>query len=301
MFGAILGDIAGSRFEFTGNRVKPKELFTPTCFTTDDTYLTEAVAESLMSGYQSIEELKKMVLALTIRQVYRYPDAGWGTRFLSWIENLVSANHIRDIEHIDPKQAIDYRPNASAGNGAAMKISPVAYFASDLEECKLLSKAITSVTHDHPDSYKAAESLTTAIYLALRGASKDELRSHILAYYPEVAGLTYAQLNKQYRYTELAKDSMPTAFACFLDSSSFEESLANAVSIGGDADTLGAITGALSEAYYGWGDFEKEVMPVLFGESGKPGYRLSGQIEKSFLLLMKGKFPRLYQSKVFRE
>lgn len=94
---------------------------------------------------------------------------------------------------------------------------------------------------------------------------------------------------------------MPAAFACFLDSSSFEESLANAVSIGGDADTLGAITGALSEAYYGWGDFVKEVMPVLFGGNGKPGYRLSGQIEKSFLLLMKGKFPRLYQSKVFRE
>ena len=182
-----------------------------------------------------------------------------------------------------------------------MKISPVAYFSSSLDECQRLSRAITSITHDHPDSYRAAESLSTAIYLALRGASKDELRSHILAYYPEVAGLTYAQLNKQYRYTELAKDSMPAAFACFLDSSSFEESLANAVSIGGDADTLGAITGALSEAYYGWGDFEKEVMPVLFGGNGKPGYRLSGQIEKSFLLLMKGKFPRLYQSKVFRE
>ena len=91
MFGAILGDIAGSRFEFTGNRVKPKDLFAQNCFTTDDTYLTEAVAESLMSGYRSIEQLKQAVLSLTIAQVFRYPDAGWGTRFLSWIENLVSA------------------------------------------------------------------------------------------------------------------------------------------------------------------------------------------------------------------
>ena len=301
MFGAILGDIAGSRFEFTGNRVKPKELFTPTCFTTDDTYLTEAVAESLMSGYHSIEELKKTVLSLTIRQVYRYPDAGWGTRFLGWMRKLMAENHLLDPENIDPKQPIHYQPNGSAGNGAAMKISPVAYFASDLEECKLLSKAITSVTHDHPDSYKAAESLTTAIYLALHGASKEQLRTHILTYYPEVAGLTYARLNREYQYTELSKGTMPAAFACFLESSSFDETLKMAVSIGGDADTIGAIAGALAEGYYGWGDIEKEVMPVLFGESGKPGYRLSGQIEKSFLLLMKGKFPRLYQSKVFRE
>lgn len=175
MFGAILGDIAGSRFEFTGNRVKPKELFAPNCFTTDDTYLTEAVAESLMSGYRSIEQLKQAVLSLTIAQVFRYPDAGWGTRFLSWIENLVSANHIRDIEHIDPKQAIDYRPNASAGNGAAMKISPVAYFSSSLDECQRLSRAITSITHDHPDSYRAAESLSTAIYWPYAGRAKTSL------------------------------------------------------------------------------------------------------------------------------
>ncbi len=301
MFGAILGDIAGSRFEFTGNRAQPKELFVPTCFTTDDTYLTEAVAESLMSGYQSIEELKRTVLALTIRQVYRYPDAGWGTRFLGWMRNLMAENRLLDPENINPKQPIHYQPNGSAGNGAAMKISPVAYFASSLEESKLLSKAITSVTHDHPDSYKAAESLTTAIYLALHGASKEQLKTHILTYYPEVAGLTYARLNREYQYTELSKGTMPAAFACFLESSSFDETLKMAVSIGGDADTIGAIAGALAEGYYGWEHFEKEPWGVLFDSKGQAKYHLFGAVEKAFLSRMKGKFPRLYQSKVFRE
>lgn len=294
MFGAILGDIAGSRFEFTGNRAQPKELFAPTCFTTDDTYLTEAVAESLMSGYQSIEELKRTVLALTIRQVYRYPDAGWGTRFLGWMRNLMAENRLLDPENINPKQPIHYQPNGSAGNGAAMKISPVAYFASSLEESKLLSKAITSLTHDHPDSYKAAESLVTSLYLALQGAAKEQIKANILAYYPEVASLTYERLNREYQYTEMAKDTMPASFACFLESNSFDEAFRMAVSIGGDADTIGAITGALAEGYYGWEDFEKEPWGILFDSKGQAKYRLSVQIEKRFLSLMKDRYPKFY-------
>ncbi|MCF0112684.1 MAG: ADP-ribosylglycohydrolase family protein, partial [Bacilli bacterium] len=253
MLGAILGDIAGSRFEFSANRVMPNELFDNGCFPTDDTYLTLAVSNACCravdprSANFDAEALRNAVLLETLRAYRAHPDAGWGSRFSFWASSL--------LETMDSFDGIptEWEPNQSAGNGAAMKVSPIPYSANSLEMCKELTHVVTSVTHDHEDSYKAAECLTTSMYLALHGSDKDEIKANILSYYPEVAEMSYAKLQRDYAYSQLARDTLPAAMVCFLDSTSFEEALKMAISIGGDADTLGAITGGLAEAFYRWG------------------------------------------------
>lgn len=167
-----------------------------------------------------------------------------------------------------------FTPNDSAGNGSAMKVSPIPYFSNSMERCKDLTHKITGVTHNHPDSYKAAECLTTSMYMALHGKTRGQIRQNILSYYPEVAEMTYEKLNKEYQYTELAKDTVPQATVCFLESKDFEDALKMAVSIGGDADTLGAITGALAESFYGWSkeDALKYWSLIVPSEYSEPKY-----------------------------
>ncbi len=254
----MLGDLAGSRYEFSNNRRKPDSLFARQCQFTDDSLLTVAVFEALKMREEGrlLHNLENTVLALTLKSVFENPDAGWGLRFLSWARFVMADSGLSSVDELLDldRPPLVYESNKSCGNGAAMKISPVAYFAKSLEECKELTKRITSVTHDHPESYRAAECLTTSMYLATQDKSREEIRKNILSYYPEVADMTYERLNKEYQYTELAQDTVPQAMACFLESESFQDSLEMAISIGGDADTIGAITGALAEAYYGWAD-----------------------------------------------
>ena len=221
-----------------------------------------------------------------------HPDAGWGLRFLSWIRGIVEENGIT-LFNLHEKSGILYRPNGSAGNGSAMRVSPIPYLSSSMEECKALTRRITGVTHDHPDSYRAAECVATSIYLALEGKTREEIRKNILSYYPEVEGMAYEALNREYRYTELAKDTVPQAMACFLESKDFEDALSMAVSISGDADTLGAITGGLAGAFYGWTEADARMAwPWLIPSPGqRPRYVVEKVPLRQFLALAHAKFP----------
>lgn len=294
MIGAMLGDIAGSRFEFAGNRKKPEVLFAPDCFPTDDTWLSEAVACALNNSFREKKAtLEQLVLKETIYAFVHHPEAGWGIGFVRWIRKTVAENGLdADCLAIYPEK-LAYTSNQSAGNGCAMKVASISYFSSSLEECKEFTRRVTSVTHDHPDSYWAAECLTTSIYRALHGGSREEIRENILSYYPEVENMTYAMLNKEYRYTELAKDTVPQAMVCFLESKDFEDALKMAVSIGGDADTLGAITGALAESFYGWSkeDALKYWSLIVPSEYSEPKYHPDDRGVRYFLMKACNKFP----------
>lgn len=195
--------------------------------------------------------------------------------------------------NLHEKEEIRNSLNGSAGNGSAMRVSPIPYLSSSLEECKALTRRITGVTHDHPDRYRAAECVATSIYLALEAKTREEIRKNILSYYPEVEGMTYETLNREYRYTELARDTVLQAMACFLESKDFEDALSMAVSISGDADTLGAITGGLAGAFYGWTEVEaRRIWPWLIPFQGKrPRYVVEEVPLRQFLALAHAKFP----------
>lgn len=257
MLGAILGDIAGSSYEFGGNRTKPKKLWTAEDYATDDTVLTCAGAftlahcESLISDHMSDADKE------AIRTVYVYsmklaqgaaPNVSWGTRFVRWLGQYTP---VAGLSFAEWKKANPVVTNSqSKGNGAAMKISPVAYAAANEQQVKDLSDLLTSVTHDTPEGKKAAEATAMLIYKALKGADKSKLKELAESYYPGIADMTVGTLRKSYEYTELAEDTVPQAIVCFLEADSFREAVANAVSIGGDADTLAAISGAIAEAFY---------------------------------------------------
>lgn len=250
MLGAVLGDIAGSIYEFGNNREAPRVLFTEENFPTDDTYLSCAVADAL-EQWKNGADLESAVYANTLSMVVAHPNAGWGVRFSHWASK---EGRLSDwmLNEVKAGRKVTFTKGTSAGNGCAMKISAVPYYVTSLKECKEVTRRITSVTHDHEDSYKAAECLTSSMWLALEGKTRDQVRQNILDHYPEVADMSYEKLNKEYRYTEMAKDTVPQAMVCFLESTDFEDALRKAISIGGDADTLAAITGALAEAFYGW-------------------------------------------------
>lgn len=293
MIGAMLGDIAGSRFEFSNNRAKPKELFTEKCFPTDDSYMTAAVFQALFNEpHMSRWDLTNIYLRQIMWAVCLYPNAGWGLKFIRWIRGAMEENGISPTDLNIPSK-MKFTPNDSAGNGSAMKVSPIPYFSTSMEQCKDLTHKITGVTHNHPDSYKAAECLTTSMYMALHGRTRDQIRQNILSYYPEVAEMTYEKLNKEYQYTELAKDTVPQAMVCFLESKDFEDALKMAVSIGGDADTLGAITGALAESFYGWSKEDalkcwSLIVPYSYND---PKYHPDDRGVRYFLMKVCDKFP----------
>lgn len=170
--------------------------------------MTIAAFKAAFSRETEGTSLEELFLRETIQAVLLHPDAGWGLRFLSWIRGIVEENGIA-LSNLHEKSGIRYRPNDSAGNGSAMRVSPIPYLSSSLEECKALTRRITGVTHDHPDRYRAAECVATSIYLALEAKTREEIRKNILSYYPEVEGMTYEALNREYRYTELARDTVP--------------------------------------------------------------------------------------------
>lgn len=231
LYGAIIGDIAGSRFEFDNHRKKDFELFAKNCFFTDDTVMTLAVAKAIMNCKGNYSSLSKEA-AKAMREVGRhYPDCGYGGRFNMWMFS-------------DTMPAYN-----SFGNGAAMRVSAVAYAANSREQLKKLSKAVTQVTHNHPEGIKGAEVTALLIYDALHGASIQELRATAKSYYD--LNFTIDEIRPTYRFNETCQDTVPQALQAFFESSSFEDAIRTAVSVGGDSDTLAAITGSIAEAYYG--------------------------------------------------
>lgn len=243
MLGAIIGDIVGSRFEFHNHTSKQFDFFHECCYFTDDSVMTLAIAEALLLHKRTGADLATLTVKCMQELGRAYPNCGYGGRFEGWL-------------HSD-----DPKPYQSYGNGAAMRVSPVAYMSDDEETVKRLSFAVTAVTHDHEEGIKGAEATSMAILMARKGKSKAEIREYIEKNYYSLTE-TVKEIREHYYFNETCQGTVPQAIICFLESTSFEDAIRNAVSIGGDSDTLAAITGSIAEAFYGL--TEKTVETALF-------------------------------------
>lgn len=239
MLGVIIGDIVGSRFEFIEHSGKDFPLFTSTCHFTDDSLMTLAVAKALYLCKGNYENLGEVAKRCMVDIAHRYPNVSWGERFYKWL--FVSQRRLN-----------------SFGNGAGMRISPVGWVADSEEEVRFLSRKITEISHDHPEGLKGAECVAMAVYWARTGKDKAFIRQGLSKYYSRLndKSFTIENLIGSYGYDELGdwvtcQGSIPQAIIAFLDGDSFEDVIRNAVGIGGDSDTIGAMAGGIAEAYYG--------------------------------------------------
>lgn len=228
MIGAIIGDIVGSRFEFNNCLSTEFELFGRGCGYTDDSIMTVAVADAIMS---------KKPFGGTMREYgrqYPYPMGGYGGRFGMWLRSESP------------------RPYDSFGNGSAMRVSPCAFLAKgDREKALSLAAQSAMPTHNHPEGIKGAMAVTDAILMAFGGASKEEMSSMISGLYQYDLSDTCDNIRAHNTFSETCMVTAPQAIVCFLESSDFESAIRLAVSIGGDSDTIAAITGGIAEAFYG--------------------------------------------------
>lgn len=244
MLGAIIGDMVGSIYEFRPLKSKEFNIYNKRMRMTDDSYLTIAVAKTLIKNYPikyNPKSLKKIQndLCKEFVETWRFhKEAGFGGMFYDWCAASRATGKIAP-------------PYNSYGNGSAMRISPVGWIANTEEEVKLLSKTVTEITHNHPEGIKGAEAVAMAIYLALHGYSKEQIKERMVNdYYPEIADLDFNNLVKTYSFSEICQKSVPQAIYCFLISNSLEDAIRNCIAIGGDCDTTGAMAGAIAEAYY---------------------------------------------------
>ena len=240
MIGAIIGDVVGSRFEFDNIKTKEFNLFDTECTFTDDSVMTLAVAKALSKydAIEDIEDFKKHLVKVMHKLGRRYPDCGYGGRFYEWM-----------MEYIEG-------PYNSYGNGSAMRVSPVAWYAKTLEECEKLAAATAEVTHNHPEGIKGAVSVAGAIFLAREGKSMNEIKAYTEKFYK--IDFTLDEIRADYDFYEICQKSVPQALEAFFESKNFEDAIRNAISIGGDSDTIAAITGSIADAYYGVSEDLKE-------------------------------------------
>lgn len=234
MLGAILGDIVGSPYEFDSNNIKTTEfpLFSEGSRFTDDTVLTVAVAAAIMNAEKDARSLED-TLVESLRHYGRlYPDAGYGSRFQVWLESE------------KPK------PYDSFGNGSAMRVSPVAWAFNTLEDVELAASISAGVSHDHPEGIKGAQATAAAIFMGRKGSSRQEIKSYMEDTYGYDLDRTLAEIRPTYKHVESCQETVPEAIIAFLESEGFEDAIRKAVSLGGDSDTLAAITGSIAEAYY---------------------------------------------------
>ena len=253
MLGAIVGDIVGSVYEWNNIKTKDFPLFRDDCFFTDDTVMTCAVAEAIMNGGQKdnfIDAMKKYGRM--------YPDAGYGARFGNWVDGD------------------DREPYNSFGNGSAMRVSPCAW-TMDCSFCartgawpsrRALARLSAEVTHNHPEGIKGAMATADTIFMCryfLGGDGGDNLaeikrriKEHIEKEYGYDLSKTLDEIRPTYRFNETCQDTVPQAIVAFLESTDFEDAIRNAISLGGDSDTLAAITGSIAEAAYGIPEWIKD-------------------------------------------
>ncbi|MGN1318209.1 MAG: ADP-ribosylglycohydrolase family protein [Lachnospirales bacterium] len=236
MYGAILGDIIGSPFEFDrGDKTKDFKLFTKGCKFTDDSVMTAAVAEALITvGPDATkEEIKEAVTNNMQDWGKRYPYAGYGCRFRNWLK------------------APTPKPYKSFGNGSAMRVSSVGWLYPTLERTREVAVYTAEVTHNHKEGIKGAEATASCIFLARQGANKGEIRDYVVREFGYNLNRTLDEIRPTYHHIESCQQTVPEAIIAFLESENFEDAIRNAVSLGGDTDTLGAITGSIAEAFYG--------------------------------------------------
>ena len=233
MLGAIIGDVVGSPYEFGAEKTKDFPLFTPSCRPTDDSVLTIAVGCACAEADCDEEGEFKKTLCERMREIGRlYPDAGYGELFYRWL---------MDDEG---------EPYGGYTNGAAMRVSPVAWAVDELEDAERLAKWSAEITHDHPEGIKGAQAVAAAVFLARKGYDKAAIRRYISRKYYDL-DFTVEEIRPGYRHDMTCEGSVPQAIVCFLDSEDFEDAIRNAISLGGDGDTQACIAGAIAEAFYG--------------------------------------------------
>lgn len=236
MYGAILGDIIGSPFEFDrGDKTKDFKLFSRRSHFTDDSVMTLAVCEALLKVGQdaTVKEIEDAVISSMQSWGRRYPHAGYGGYFRRWLT------------------ACHPEPYNSFGNGSAMRVSAVGWLYDSLENTRTVAKATANVTHNHPEGIKGAEATASAIFMARNGSSKEEIKKYIENEFHYDLNRTLDEIRPSYHMDETCQKTVPEAIIAFLEAKDFEDAIRNAVSLGGDTDTLGAITGSIAEAYYG--------------------------------------------------
>lgn len=235
MYGAILGDIIGSPFEFDrGDKTKDFKLFSRRSHYTDDSVMTLAVCEALLKVGQdaTVKEIEDAVISSMQSWGRRYPHAGYGGYFRRWLT------------------ACHPEPYNSFGNGSAMRVSAAGWLYDSLEKTRTVAKATANVTHNHPEGIKGAEATASAIFMARNGSSKEEIKKCIENEFHYDLNRTLDEIRPSYHMDETCQKTVPEAIIAFLEAKDFEDAIRNAVSLGGDTDTLGAITGSIAEAYY---------------------------------------------------
>ncbi|MFZ5483847.1 MAG: ADP-ribosylglycohydrolase family protein [Pseudomonadota bacterium] len=251
MYGAIIGDIVGSRWEFKRIKRKDFPLFSEKNGITDDSVLTVAVADALLNQRDPAEALRDWARRVPLSQHV----GGYGGKFSWWVSNPVVME-----------------PYNSYGNGSAMRVSPAGFLARSLDEALAMADLVTAITHNHPEGMKGARATTHAIYMARNGATPREIRSVIADTYAYDLSASVDEIRPTYTFNESCQRTVPQALTCALEAQDFEDALRNAVSLGGDADTLAAIAGPVAEALYGipaelgaraWAYVPMEMRPVI--------------------------------------
>lgn len=258
MLGAIIGDIVGSVYEFNNCRSKDFEpFFHHKAFFTDDTVCTIAVADALVNNRHPAAALKKWGTRY-------WENGGWGRSFALWLGS----------ESLEPYN--------SFGNGAAMRVAPAGLLAKSLEEAIELANRVTEVTHNHPEGMKGAAATAAAGYLARTGGSQVYIRGYVAETFGYDLTLTVDEIRPDYRFNETCQQTVPQALTCVLEAESFEDAIRNAISIGGDSDTIGAIVGGIAEAMFGipddiaergWAYLPQEMREVLTDLYAKAGQK----------------------------
>ncbi len=229
MLGAVIGDIAGSRFEFDNYRHTDFDIFSPDSDFTDDTICTVAIADWVLQGCN--DHLASILQGWC--RAYPCPKGAYGGRFSQW------------IEWKDPE------PYNSWGNGSAMRVSAVGWAFATLEETLHFAEQSAAVTHNHPEGIKGAQAVAAAIFWARTGMGKAQIKENITRQFGYDLSQSCDQIRPHYHFNESCQKTVPQAVTAFLESDDFEHAIRLAVSLGGDSDTLAAITGSIAEAYYG--------------------------------------------------
>ncbi len=225
MIGAIAGDIIGSVYEHRPIKTKDFPLFSAQCNFTDDTVLTVAIADAILSGVPYVDSVRRIGR--------RYPGAGYGGSFIRWL----LSDHAR--------------PYNSWGNGSAMRVSPVGFAFSTEDEVLQQARMTAEITHNHPEGIKGAEATALGVFLARTGYNKEAIRSRIKNLFGYDLDRTVDDIRPSYSFDVSCQGTVPQAIIAFLDSESYEDAIRNAISLGGDSDTLACITGGIAEAFYG--------------------------------------------------
>lgn len=233
MLGSIIGDIVGSIYEFHNIKTKEFPFFSERCDYTDDSILTIATAKWILEGGSQSDSGRYY-----FRYAFNYPHpkGGYGAGFENWVHRAEDG---------------DFSPYNSCGNGSAMRVGPVGWAYNTQEEVLAHAKYSAESTHNHPEGIKGAQATALCILLARQGASKEVIRRTIESAFGYDLNFTCDSIRDSYLWGGLCQNTVPQAIVAFLDGVDFEDSIRNAISIGGDSDTLGCITGSIAEAFYG--------------------------------------------------